>query len=145
MPDLALWGWQWLADGSLVPYWTGVTSDDAYKKLQQTCNCGEKNNCLKSNCSCKDTSCLPFCKCRGLCTKDIQNETASDNNNQRRDADSSDDDVDMDIADSISINSDGGDFQFSLYDKVYNFYSIRSFGNDCHLIFCRPSIRDRAL
>ena len=112
LPDLALWGWQWLADGSLVPYWTGVTSDDAYKKLQQTCNCGEKNNCLKSNCSCKDTSCLPFCKCRGLCTKDIQNETASDNNNQRRDADSSDDDVDMDIADSISINSDGGDFQF---------------------------------
>ena len=69
MPDYTDWGWS-MDSGILKPVWTLKTSDTIYKELQKTCQCGEKNSCMKSNCSCKDTICLPYCKCRGQCNKD---------------------------------------------------------------------------
>ena len=70
LPDYSNWGWEFRIDGVMMPVWTIITSDVAYNNLQKTCRCGDKNSCLKTNCSCKETACLPYCKCRAKCSKD---------------------------------------------------------------------------
>jgi len=70
LPDLTLWGWC-IKDDQLVPLWTRVASTtDVYKAVRKKCGCGKKNSCLKNNCGCRETKCLPTCACRGECRKD---------------------------------------------------------------------------
>jgi len=70
LPDLTLWGWC-IKDDQLVPLWTRVpSSTDVYKAVKKKCGCGKKNSCLKNNCGCRETKCLPTCACRGECRKD---------------------------------------------------------------------------
>ena len=79
LPPFEEWGWEPLSDlqlqdpnAILRPIWT--TNVDplgtAYSNLSKVCNCGDKNSCLNKNCSCRNTKCLPTCKCRGECKKD---------------------------------------------------------------------------
>ena len=30
------------------------------------CSCGEACGCMKDKCNCKETKCMPICKCRGV-------------------------------------------------------------------------------
>ena len=79
VPCFEDWGWEPLTDSEhedpnavLRHIWTTKLDLDGttFKKVSKVCTCGEKSSCLNKNCSCKDTACLPMCKCRGLCKKD---------------------------------------------------------------------------
>ena len=59
LPDVTEWGWCYSDNKDLIPVWTFQHDDTVYKACKKKCNCGEKNNCLKGNCSCTGTKCLP--------------------------------------------------------------------------------------
>ena len=77
LPDVTEWGWCYSDNEDLIPVWTLQHDDTVYKACKKKCNCGEKNNCLKGNCSCTGTKCLPTCKCRGGCGKDNDQQGVS--------------------------------------------------------------------
>ena len=35
LPDYSNWGWEFRIDGMIMPVWTIITSDDAYKNLKR--------------------------------------------------------------------------------------------------------------
>ena len=88
LPSLVEWGFNFTANGTCVPVWTKDVSSDIYKKIGHSYGCRGKNPCVKSNCGCSTTRCLPIlCKCKGKCIKDAPEQFESDEN----DSDDSDD------------------------------------------------------